>query len=150
MKEPNTDQLMATAADLTAWAKEHGPEYLRYAAERGHAVKSGVMDTIAQALAHALGGKVVRYGDRLIQWRERAHPHESSLMRGEGKLALFNDWRRGAPLPAGVEFEPSGVMRVEEQPDATIPDATLKYSGFVVTIRHPATAERFVVVNLEA
>jgi len=150
MKDPSIDQLMASDADLTAWAKAHGPDYLRFAAERGYTIKAGVMDTIAQSLADVLDGRVVRAGDRLIQWRPRREPSEASVARGAALLVAFSEWLTVAPLPALVRFEPTGVVRVEEQPDPSQLDDTLKYTGFVVAVKHPATAERFIVVNLEA
>lgn len=144
----NPDQL--TASDLTAWAKAHGPDYLRYAAERGHTIKAGVMDTIAEMIAKEFGGRVARPGDELIQWKERQHPSAENSARRKNIEDAYYTWILAVQLPVGIRYSASSVVRVEEQPDPTKPDETLKYSGVVLTLKHPATAERFVVVNLEA
>ena len=146
----SSDQNIASDADLVAWAKAHGPDYLRYAAERGFAIKAGVMDTIAEMVAKEFGGRVVRPGNELIDWKERREPSAENATRGRKVRFDFAGWFQGTPLPEDISYSASEVVRVEEQPDPTNPDDTLKYSGVVLTLRHPATAERFIVVNLEA
>ena len=141
---------MASDVDLVEWAKEHGPDYLRYAAERGHTIKAGVMDTIATMVAEALGGRVVRPGDELIDWKPRAEPSAENNTHRLRICDTFLDWLVVRQMPRLVQHVVSEVVRVEEQADPTNPKQLLKYSGVVVTLKHPATAERFVVVNLEA
>jgi len=146
----NPDQITASTADLVAWATAHGPDYLRYAAERGHAIKAGVMDTIAEMVAKEFGGRVVRPGDELVDWKERREPSAENAARGRKIRFDFCQWFQGTPLPEDISYSASEIVRVEEQPDPTKPGEVLKYSGVVLTLKHPATAERFIVVNLEA
>jgi hypothetical protein len=144
-----TTQLTADDSDLTAWAKEHGPEYLRYAANQGYTVKSGTMDLIGSRLAEALGGRLIRDTD-LINWKARERPDAAWVERWEALADRLPALHLELKLPAGVALAPLTVLRVEEQPDATQPSTILKYTGTIVKLQHPATADRLIVLNFEA
>lgn len=145
---------MADASDLTAWARDYGPEYLRFAAEHGATVKSGTMDYLGEKVAALLGGRLIR--DDIVTWKPREQAALEWVARwaalGE-RLQLWNESRSfpdDVPLPAELRLEPLTVVRIEEQPDPTDPKRVLKYTGTIVKLSHPAAADRLVLLNFEA
>lgn len=141
------NQLTENFDDLTAWAKEHGPDHLKYAAERGFTVKSGAMDVIAERVAIYLGGRVYSSGE-LLRWTERvgSGAWDADLASIMDKVHAFE-----ATLPKRVDVVmPSTAVRIEEQTDLSDPKRILKYTGVVIRVSHPATLDRYVIVNLEA
>jgi len=146
-------QLTADYADLTEWAIQHGPDYLRYAAKHGYTVKSGTMDYLCEKIAVLLDGRLMR--DDLVLWKPREHAAPEWVTKWEALVTRLEAWHASrslpdVPLPPQVTFEPLTVLRIEEQPDPTDPNRILKYTGTVVRVRHPATSDRLVLLNFEA
>ena len=138
-------------ATLSAWAIEHAPDHLRYAAERGFVIKTAVLDTIAQMVATAVGGSpLLRAGDDLIKWQERRNPQPEILVGRDAVLRELTEWKRRLAPPDIVKFSMTAVVRVEQQTDVRDPDSILKYSGVVITITCADLQKRYVLVNLEA
>jgi len=138
------------SAALSAWAIEHAPEHLRYAARRGHVITSAVLDTITQMLGAALGGRPLRPLEELIKWRPRTNlPRPESIDAYKVTSRALEQWCEHHALPAVVEFRAGPIVRVEEQPDVRNPAGVLKYSGVIITITCSDCQKRYVLVNLE-
>ena len=144
---------LGPAQDLADWMVAHAElaGYLASSVEAGRDVKTGIMNLIAAQLGAALGCRYVRGGTteaELIKARTRRDPSREHTERRTRLARALDAAKQKLELPSTVSVDLSDVVRIEERVDVES-QVVKKFTGVVVTVSHPATFPRYLIVNFE-